>query len=94
MSRKSSKIRNLVLALVAVTATAGALAAPAMAADWGYDRGHPVYHWRDHWGYGPVVYADPYAVVAPATPVVIPPPAPTIVAPAPALSVVIPLHIR
>ena len=90
------KLRNLALATALVAASAGVVAAPALAADWHHDRGRQEFRdYRDHRGHGgyfaPVVSVNPYAYgpygYAP------PPPAPVYGFP-PILDFIIPIHIR
>jgi hypothetical protein len=93
------KLRNLTLAVAMAAASAGALAAPALAADWHhgpaghedrYHRDYRDYRWHDRF-YGPVVAVDPGYGYAPYG--YAPPPAPVYVAP-PVLSLILPIHIR
>jgi hypothetical protein len=87
------KLRNLTLAVAMAATSVGALAAPALAADWHH--GPARHEYRDHrWHdrfYGPVVAVDPGYGYAPYG--YAPPPAPVYAAP-PVLSLILPIHIR
>jgi len=99
MTKMSFRIRNLALALAVAAGTAGVMAGPALADDWGH-RGWDGGHHEEHWRPVPhrVVYARPPApaYVAPA-PYAYAPPAPYVYAPpapvAPfSLNLVLPLN--
>ena len=89
----SRKLRHLALAAALAATSAGALAAPALAADWHH--GPARQEFRDHRGhdrfFAPVVAVSPYAYgpygYAP------PPPAPVYGFP-PVLDLILPIHIR
>lgn len=102
MSRASSKIRQCVLALAAVAMTAGAVASPALADDWGR-RDRVEHRWRDRDDYRPAIYPRyvwgyPPGYVRGYAPGYVPgyvvaPPAPyAVVTPPPSLNLVIPLN--
>ena len=73
---KSFKIRNLVMALAVAAGTAGVMAGPALADEWGHGRDRDSRH-EEHWRVPPhrVVYARPPVPVyrAPVVPVYRPP---------------------
>jgi hypothetical protein len=60
----TKSVRNLVMAFVVAVGAAGAMASPALAADWHHGRDARAHEWRDHYrgGYG----WAPYAYAAPA----------------------------
>jgi hypothetical protein len=90
MTKTSFRLRTIAMAVAAVAITAGAMAGPALADDWGH-RGREVH---EHWRPAPhrVVYARPpvytYRFAAPA-PVYAPPVA---VAPPVSFNLVLPLQ--
>ena len=91
MTKTSFRIRNLALALAVAAGTAGVMAGPALADDWGH-RGWDRDHHEEHWRPQPhrVVYAHPpvRTYVAPAVPYAY---APAPVAPF-SLNLVLPLN--
>jgi hypothetical protein len=91
MTKTSFRIRNLALALAVAAGTAGVMAGPALADDWGHrgwDRDHHEEHWRP--AAHRVYYAPPApAYVAPVVPYAYAAPAP--VAPF-SLNLVLPLR--
>ncbi len=85
-SKLNIRIRNLALVLAVAIGAAGAVASPALAADWGH-HGRYEQHWRYHHPHR-VIYAQPYDYV------VAPPPPVVVAAPVPSFNVVVPLTIR
>jgi hypothetical protein len=85
----SFRIRSIALALALAAGAAGAMASPALAADWGHRVRHERYWRHDQRG---EAYAAPYAA-APYGYVVAPPPV-VVAAPAPSLNFYVPLTIR
>ena len=84
-SKLNIRIRNIALALAVAIGAAGALASPALAADWG-NHGRYEQHWRYHHPHR-MAYAQPYGYVVAPPPVVA-------AAPVPSFNLVVPLTIR